>query len=106
MKLSNVFKAQVVVVLAALIMVGCSTMTGHQSPSAAFNDSAITTKVKSSLVADSVVGALPIDVDTNDGVVSLNGFVDSEQDRRRAVQLAQAVEGVKRVDGRNLVVKR
>jgi hyperosmotically inducible protein len=81
-------------------------MTGHQSPSAALNDSAITTKVKSSLIADSVVGALPIDVDTNDGVVSLNGFVDSEQERMRAVQLAQAVTGVKRVDGRNLVVKR
>jgi osmotically-inducible protein OsmY len=103
---ANLFKAQVAVVVGVLILVGCSAMTGHQSPSAALNDSAITTKVKSSLIADSVVGALPIDVDTNDGVVSLNGFVDSEQERMRAVQLAQAVTGVKRVDGRNLVVKR
>jgi osmotically-inducible protein OsmY len=38
--------------------------------------------------------------------VSLNGFVDNEQERTRAVQLAQAVSGVKRVDARNLVVKR
>jgi osmotically-inducible protein OsmY len=57
MSLANLFKAQVVVVIGMLILVGCSAMTGHQSPSAALNDSAITTKVKSSLLADSVVGA-------------------------------------------------
>ena len=62
--------------------------------------------MKSTLLADSVVGALAIDVDTTDGVVSLTGFVDDEQERIRAVQLAQAVTGVKRVDARNLVVKR
>jgi osmotically-inducible protein OsmY len=39
-------------------------------------------------------------------VVSLNGFVDNEQERRRAAQLAQSVSGVKRVDVRNLVAKR
>jgi hyperosmotically inducible periplasmic protein len=62
--------------------------------------------MKSTLLADSVVGALAIDVDTTDGVVSLTGFVDDEQERIRAVPLAQAVTGVKRVDARNLVVKR
>jgi osmotically-inducible protein OsmY len=39
-------------------------------------------------------------------VVVLTGFVTSEQERQRAVQVAQSVEGVKRVDGRNLVVRR
>jgi hyperosmotically inducible periplasmic protein len=106
MRLSHLFKAQVAVVMAVMILVGCSAMTGQQSPGAAVSDSALTTKVKSNLLADSVVGALAIDVDTTDGVVSLNGFVDNEQERTRAVQLAQAVSGVKRVDARNLVVKR
>jgi osmotically-inducible protein OsmY len=106
MRCSNLFKAQAAVVMAALILVGCSAITGHQSPSAAVSDSAITTKVKSNLLADSVLGAFAIDVDTTDGVVSLNGFVDNEQERRRAAQLAQSVSGVKRVDVRNLVAKR
>ncbi|HSF29736.1 MAG TPA: BON domain-containing protein [Candidatus Tectomicrobia bacterium] len=106
MSLSSLSKAHAVVVVAVLILVGCSAMTGHQTPSAAANDSAITTKVKSNLLADSVVGALAIDVDTTDGVVSLTGFVDNAQERMRVVQLAQAVSGVKRVDGRNLVLKR
>ena len=106
MSLSSLSKAHAVVVVAVLILVGCSAMTGHQTPSAAANDSAITTKVKSNILADSVVGALAIDVDTTDGVVSLTGFVDNAQERMRVVQLAQAVSGVKRVDGRNLVLKR
>jgi hyperosmotically inducible periplasmic protein len=106
MRCSNLFKAQAAVVIAALILVGCSAITGHQSPSAAVNDSAITTKVKSNLLADSVLGAFAIDVDTTDGVVSLNGFVDNEQERMRAARLAQGVSGVKGVDVRNLVAKR
>ena len=94
------------VVLVGLLLVGCAVMTGRQSPGAAVSDSTITTKVKSSFLGDPVVSALAIDVDTTDGVVVLTGFVASEQERQRAIQLAQAVEGVKRVDGRNLVVRR
>jgi hypothetical protein len=40
-----VFKAQAVVVIAVIILAGYSAMTGHQSPSTAVSDSAITTKV-------------------------------------------------------------
>ena len=81
-------------------------MTGRQGAGAAASDSALTTKVKSSLLTDSVVGGLAIDVDTTEGVVSLNGITTSEQERTRAIQVAQSVEGVKRVDARNLVVRR
>jgi hyperosmotically inducible periplasmic protein len=70
------------------------------------DDTIITTKVKASFVADATVSALAIDVDTAQGVVSLTGMVNSEAERQRAIQLAQGVEGVKRVEARNLVVKR
>ena len=106
MRRSNLIKVQVVMVLAVLIFVGCSAMTGRQGAGAAVSDTALTTKVKTSLLADSVVGALAIDVDTTEGVVSLNGIATSEQERQRAIQVAQYVEGVKRVDARNLVVRR
>ena len=81
-------------------------MTGRQSASSAASDTALTTKVKSSLLADSVVGGLAIDVDTNEGVVSLNGITTTDQERQRAIQVAQHVEGVRRVDARNLTVRR
>ena len=48
---------------------------------------------------------LKIDIDTKDGVVTLNGLADNEAAKNRAEQLANAVKGVKEV--RNfLVVKR
>jgi hyperosmotically inducible protein len=106
MKCLNLFKAPVAVVIAVLLLMGCAAMTGRQSAGEAVSDSAITAKVKSSLLADSVIGASAIDVDTTAGAVSLNGFVTSEQERQRAIQLARNVEGVKRVEARNLVVRR
>ena len=86
-------------------LVGCAAMTGRQSAGEALDDSTITAKVKSSLLADSVIGATAIDVDTNAGTVVLTGFVKSEQERQRAMQIARSVEGVQRVDVRNLLVR-
>ena len=106
MKLINLCKAQAAVVLAVLILMGCTAMTGRQSAGEAYDDTAITAKVKSSLIADSVVSASAIDVDTLAGTVSLNGIVKSEQERQRAIQLARSTQGVKQVDARNLMVKR
>jgi hyperosmotically inducible protein len=106
MKLSNLAKAHAAIVIAVLILMGCSAVTGRQSVGEAYDDSTITTKVKTSLLADSVVSASNIDVDTTNGAVSLNGIVKSEQERQRAIQLAQSTQGVKMVDARNLVVRR
>jgi osmotically-inducible protein OsmY len=106
MKLANVLKAPLAVVLVVLILMGCTAMTGRQSASEAADDTAITAKVKSSLIADPIVSATAIDVDTLGGMVSLNGIVTSEQERQRAIQLARSTQGVKQVDARNLVLKR
>jgi hyperosmotically inducible periplasmic protein len=106
MKLMNLAKTPAAVVITVLILMGCTAMTGRQSVGEAADDSAITAKVKSSLLADSVVSASTIDVDTTNGAVSLNGIVKTEQERQRAIQLAQSTQGVRTVDARNLVVKR
>jgi osmotically-inducible protein OsmY len=39
-------------------------------------------------------------------VVTLSGVVESEAERQRAIQLAQGMEGVKRVDANKLLMKR
>jgi hyperosmotically inducible protein len=83
---------------------GCTAMAGRQSVGEAVDDTTITAKVKSSLLADSVVSGSVIDVDTTNGAVSLNGIVRSEQERQRAIQLAQNTQGVRVVDARNLMV--
>jgi hypothetical protein len=66
------------------------------------DDTLITTKIKSSFAADPQVSALAIDVDTANGVVSLTGAVRSEQERQRAIQLAQSTEGVQQVEAQHL----
>jgi osmotically-inducible protein OsmY len=70
------------------------------------DDAAITTKVKANLLADPQASAFAIGVETDRGVVSLTGIVNSEAERQRAIQIAQDVGGVRRVDARNLFVKR
>jgi hyperosmotically inducible periplasmic protein len=67
-------------------------------------DAAITGKVKSALIADPDVKALQIDVDTKDGVVTLNGSADTSARSERATTIARGVDGVKSVENR-LAVK-
>ena len=68
------------------------------------DDAAITAKVKTALMAEPGLRSLEINVDTRDNVVTLNGTVDSQEKKQRAMQIAQGVEGVKSVSD-NLVVK-
>ena len=68
------------------------------------DDAAITAAVKMKLAADSIVGALKIDVDTKDGVVSLNGSVKSQAAKDIALRIARETNGVKDVKD-NLVVQ-
>ena len=70
----------------------------------AISDAAITTAVKSKFLADSKVGGLKIDVDTNDGVVTLNGDVNSAAEKAEAMRLARDTDGVKSVRD-NLTIK-
>ena len=62
------------------------------------DDTLITTKVKAALVADPMTKAHQISVDTYKGSVKLSGFVDSVDAERRAMELAQGVDGAIKVD--------
>jgi osmotically-inducible protein OsmY len=63
-------------------------------------DVTITAKVNAALAADDKLSAIAIDVDTEDGRVSLNGNAPDAQSKARATSLASAVEGVVAVDNR------
>jgi osmotically-inducible protein OsmY len=64
---------------------------------AAITDAAITSAVKAKFLADTTVKGLQIDVDTNGGMVTLNGNVASRAEADRATNLARNTEGVKSV---------
>jgi osmotically-inducible protein OsmY len=62
------------------------------------DDSVITGKVKTALVADPDTKAHQINVETFKGTVQLSGFVDDTTARRRATEVARTVDGVKNVE--------
>ena len=60
-------------------------------------DTGITTSVKSKLATDDTVKAYQVDVDTNNGVVTLSGDVETAAQKEHAVQLARDTDGVRDV---------
>lgn len=61
------------------------------------DDSGVTAKVKAALVDDDAIKSSDISVKTHDGVVTLSGFVPSQDQAELAVAAAKKVEGVKSV---------
>jgi hyperosmotically inducible protein len=64
---------------------------------AAGGDAVLTAKVKTKFLADTSVSGLKIDVDTKNDVVTLSGTVPSAAEKRHAVDVAKATDGVKSV---------
>jgi len=68
----------------------------------AVTDTWITSKVKSTFLADSELSGIDIKVETNQGVVSLSGVVATEAERDLAVAKAKQIKGVTAVAGEAL----
>jgi osmotically-inducible protein OsmY len=81
-------------VMVLLVLGACSSnrTTGSQ-----IDDAAITAAVKAKLATDGDINPFNIDVDTNEGVVTLQGRVEKEAARTKAEQLARETDGVRRV---------
>ncbi len=62
------------------------------------DDSVVTARVKSALLADPAVRGLEIKVETRKGLVLLSGFVDSQARIDNAIALTRKVEGVRDVE--------
>jgi len=71
--------------------------TDQKSVGETLGDATITATIKMRLLQDKEVHGLNIDVDTNLGEVTLSGYVQSEEEIRRAVIIAKGVRGVKKV---------
>lgn len=58
----------------------------------------LTARIKSRLLVNNNTGGLSIDVDSRDGMVTLSGTVDSEQEKELATRIAANTEGTKTVN--------
>jgi osmotically-inducible protein OsmY len=73
---------------------GCGSTAKREGTGEYVDDSVITTKVKAAIFNDSTLKVNEINVETFKGVVQLSGFVRSQADIDKAVQVARGVAGV------------
>ena len=73
------------------------TRDAGRTTAVAASDTAITTKVKASLLAQPELKSLGIHVETEKGVVMLSGFVESKAEADKALKAAKEVDGVTKV---------
>jgi hyperosmotically inducible protein len=92
----RVIRSLATLLLMLALAAGCQTMTG-KTAGQTVDDATVTASVKTKLGADKAANLTRIDVDTNRGVVYLNGVVESAEQKARAEQLAKAASGVQRV---------
>ncbi len=83
-----------VVLLAA---VSCRTPAGR-TPGQVVDDSAITTEVKTKLLAEGILKGLAISVLTFEGAVTLTGAVKNEEQKNKATEVVKKIKGVTKVN--------
>ncbi len=93
MKLLKRFSA---IFLAALLtsMLGCASTSTREGTGEYVDDTVITAKVKTALFNEPALKSLQINVETFKGVVQLSGFVSSQDNISKAVEIARTVNGV------------
>jgi hyperosmotically inducible periplasmic protein len=86
-------------ILVTVLCVGCVSLNACQSMTGktageTMDDASISSRVQGKLTGDTLSNFSRIDVDTDRGVVTLSGVVNTTEDKARATELARQVSGV------------
>jgi len=92
------FLPAIVAALLLTTVVGCAETSTHESTGQYVDDAALTTKVKAAILDEPTLKVSQINVETYQGKVQLSGFVASQDDINKAVDVARNVSGVKEVN--------
>jgi hyperosmotically inducible protein len=80
-----------------MILTACESMTG-KTTGQTIDDATMTASIQGKLTADKLSNFSRINVDTDRGIVTLNGVVRSAEEQSRAEELARQVDGVRKVN--------
>jgi len=80
-----------------VFFLGCASTSKQEGTGEYFDDTVITTKVKAEILNEPSLKSAEINVETFKGVVQLSGFVNSQADINKAVEVVGRVKGVKSV---------
>ena len=86
--------ATTIVSIVFIGLVGCASSHKTEGTGEYFDDSVVTTKVKTAIFDDPELKSSEINVETYKGVVQLSGFVGTKANINKAVSVAQDVKGV------------
>lgn len=79
------------------LFVSCSSTPYRESTGQYIDNSGITAKIKSKMIADSKIGSTSIDIETYKGIVVVSGFVDTREEKLAILKIAEGTKGVKEV---------
>jgi len=96
MKYQNKFAAVFLAILMASLL-GCASTATQEGTGEYIDNTVITAKVKTAIFNEPTLKTLEINVETFKGVVQLSGFVNSQAEIDKAVEVVQQVKGVKSV---------
>ncbi len=102
-QIAYLFVAAALTLSPAVLTTGCAVAHGRESAKEYTRDKEITTRIKASLYKDPLVKGSEVKVQSLRGVVELSGFVENQQARERAGQIAAATPGVAQVYNNLLV---
>jgi osmotically-inducible protein OsmY len=78
-------------------LLGCASTPTREGTGEYVDDTVITTKVKAAIFAEPTLKSTEINVETFKGAVQLSGFVRSEADTQKAVEVTRKIKGVESV---------
>ena len=83
--------------LSVMTLTACESMTG-KTAGRTIDDATTTASIQGKLTSDKASNFTRINVDTERGVVTLNGVVQTVEEKSRVESLARMVEGVSKVN--------
>jgi len=93
-------KSMLAAAVTAVLLAACAGSPTSESTGEVIDDSVITTKVKTALLADTRVRGRDVHVETFKGRVLLSGIVASPEERQTAERIARQTSGVKEVNNK------
>ena len=91
-QLKYIFTIILAVMLATTL--GCASTPKQEGTGEYIDESIITTKIKAAVLNEPSLKSAEINVETFKGTVQLSGFVSTEADIQKAVEVARSVKGV------------
>lgn len=86
-----------ILMLVLASFMGCASTAKQEGTGEYFDDTVITANVKAAVLNEPTLKSAEINVETFKGAVQLSGFVRSQADINKAVEVTRKVAGVKSV---------